>query len=475
MTGVLNIGLGLNLYKQVVELKRTALILSFLVVGASLSGCGGSSSNESALFPTPPPTATPTQEPHDPFATINFADIEPVNTNSSYVSVLKPCVLAESSNDFCSLAKLPIMGLESDTLSVDDVMARVLVSHQWQADNFRLLLESYPVELLALFKGLTAVVIDADIRPSHYRTETGAIYLDPGYLWTTVAHKETISKAEDYRAGFADPLAFRTLSRYTKDDNYVYNYGSLNDNSTRTLGDISLLLARLLLHELAHVNDFMPLDRYSDLDTSLNVDGAILSLGLGATISDQLYDFVPLTSSLLMDLAEVMFFGRTPTTAEKAISASNVSTAFSNDSASDDYAYSNQYEDLAMLFEAAMMKYFWDVDYDLAITGKPSNDGYYCNDYVIRWGVRNRLGDAAVGARAKFVTDALMPNLDMDDFYNNLEEPRYMLAGSDWCLPTIFSETGAGLQKVQRSDTSSLSTIEKVERPIPIDDLGKPH
>ncbi len=381
-----------------------------LLVSAAISACGGSSDDDSGL-----------------------SDTRAYKGDSPYISVIKSCATVEESKNACDLETLPLIGMEYNDPGIPQIMDRVIVSHDWMGERFEELLYELPEGFLPLFKGITAIVIDDDIRPAYYTTATGAIYLDPAFLWLSVEEKRTINPKEDYRAGFDDPLAFRQLNRYLIDGQSAYRHLSLTDNSTRELDDIVLLVARLLLHELAHANDFVPPDRIMNLPTNMTLTQAINTIN-GNWVSTRLDEHTPITSDTMLSLAGVMYKGNEPSLEDLEIEAAEVGDAFAPDGASDDYGYTNVYEDLAMLFEASMMKYFFDADYEVAFTSVPDNASA-CADYQIGWGERNRLGHESVRTRAEFTANLLLPDIDFEAFFEELE-PSTEISG-DWCLGNI--------------------------------------
>jgi len=410
----------------------TRWLIASLVFGPLLLACGGSGSGGNSLIgpATIGNTGVSTSNP--------LRDVTTVNPDAPYADVLYRCALAETDGKLCNLETLPLLGMEIENPAITDIMNRLLVSHDWMATRFEELLTAYPQEMRTLFRGLTAIVIDADIRPAHYRSDTGAIYLDPAYLWTSNLEKQTINKQKDYRAGFSDPLAFRSWGRYLKDGEYAYDFGSLDDSSSRSLEHVVLINARLLLHELAHVNDFLPYDSYGSINTRHTVYQAIDNLPSGR-LSDRLTAAAPLSSELLYRLAGVMYRGNTPESELTEVTATQVGNEFEMDATTDHYAYSSQFEDVAMLFEVAMMKYFWDIDYEVAFV-EPTGAEAFCDDYLIGWGRQSWLGDTDVKQRAIFVTDELMPTIDMSLFYQDLSLPS--ASRQDWCLPRPSNASG---------------------------------
>jgi hypothetical protein len=94
-----------------------------------------------------------------------------------------------------------------------------------------------------------------------------------------------------------------------------------------------------------------------------------------------------------------MYHGKSASFTQTQLTALEVGEAFELDIANDDYAYASRYEDVAMLFEEAMMKYLFSIDRDIAYTNRPAT-GSNCDAYRVAWGVRGRLGDSDVKARA---------------------------------------------------------------------------
>lgn len=389
----------------------------------------------------------------------DFDDLAVYNADSPYASSIAGCVSAQTDGQLCRLEELPLIGMETESPSIADIMDRVVVSHAWMGERFEEILENIPPEMLPVFRALTAVVIDDDIRPAYYTSQTGAIYLDPAFLWLSVAEKQTINTKQDHRSGYDDPLAFRAYSQYVMDGERVASVGSLTDNSTRQLDDIIYLISRLLLHELAHANDFFPPHTLDSLDLSDTAGSAASSVG-GERISSRLTDNDPLTSSMLYSVGAVMYLGKTPSSADLAVTAEEVGEEFEADVAADNYAYASQYEDTAMLFEIAMMKYFFDIDYEMVFTDAPEDESF-CQNYIIRWGQHGRIGDNDVKARAQFVVSELMPALQTELFFQEMPLPQAMATDVDLC--SIFARPSGNTE------------INKPAAGIPMADFGIPY
>ena len=121
--------------------RRTALVACLLC--SMLVACGGGGGGNPSAPPSgggaPPPN--PSSEVAATFA---------YDAASQYASVLRPCTYAGSATQQCTLATLPFLGQNTTSApvvqshispTVDEVMARALVSHRWMGDNFRAILE----------------------------------------------------------------------------------------------------------------------------------------------------------------------------------------------------------------------------------------------------------------------------------------------------------------------------------------------
>lgn len=359
-----------------------------------------------------------------------IADAFPYAGNSPFASAVEACV--KTADAGCTLATLPFIGTSAPVPGVADIMDRVLVSHDWMGSRFEEVLNRMPAHVLSLFRPVTAIVIDADVRPSFYMGDTGALYIDPMYLWSTNAEKQTVSRDADYRSSFSADLAFIAGWRYVRDNAYAYTDpgAGLLDDSERTLDDIVLSFSRLLYHELAHANDILPWAYAASLPDHYTTHDAWTEL-VPYMLWKRLEADYPLTSEELADLAEVMFGGRAPTVDEQAVQADYVGAVFDLDRANDHYSYYTPREDVAMLFEETMMAYDHGIQRDVGYIIRTDSD--YCDDYLVGWGVRGRIGQSQVRQRAQLVATTLLPDVDFSAFFAALEPQQSMTAGAGWC------------------------------------------
>lgn len=355
-----------------------------------------------------------------------------------YADVIVPCTVTLKEGEECNLNTLPLLGMETTNPTVGQVMERVVVSHEWMGARFQQVLETMPPVIRLMTRGLTAIVISHDVRPSFYTTQTGAMYLDPAGLWLTLDEKAVVDTAPDFRSEFGKALDFSMFWRYTLNQAHVTR---LPDDRDRTVDEIKYRMASLLFHELAHANDFFPPDQLQNLDPTVAIWRAVTS---GTRPSNLLAAQYGLQSQTMKSLARVSFLGAAATATQRAYTSEDIAQEFPPDTASDYYSYSTEREDLAMLFEELMMLYSFDVDRDVAVTNLP--DSNFCEDYIVSWGQRNRILESAVTNRALFVVAEVLPeylSLVESFLLTRSDGPTMMIPGNDWCMNRFLDPSDA--------------------------------
>lgn len=389
-----------------------------LLLVASLLSCGGGGGSDDVRRGSPPPAASPD----------TTAATHAYRAGSPYADVLRECTYAGAATRSCTLATLPFLGMDAPDPTIADVMSRTLVSHDWMGANFEAVLARLPADVLPLFRSITAVVISSDIRPAFYDPDTGAIYLDADFLWLTVAERNTVSNEPDPRSGFGRELQFQMPWRYVRNNQRLTVF--LNPDGSRDLDQIEEIMAYLLYHELAHAVDFMPPERLGTLAGDLTVPAA---LSQQPRLSTQFHSEWPLQSTLLKQLAAVSFLGEDSTAEQRGLQPSDLVAEFENDGAVQYYAYTTRFEDFAVLFETAMMKWHYGYDKDTAITNRPASGG--TDAAVVTWGTRGRLGELPVYQRVRAVAERIYPG-DLDAFQafldNEPSTPPRMREGETW-------------------------------------------
>jgi len=411
-----------------------------LVLGVScsvlLAACGGSGGGSSGSGEVEVPEVFVQAIPASQQRVVPTEEARPFRPEGPHAAVLKDCALADSEN-ICTLAELPFIGQTDTALTLESVMERVVVSHDWMGVRFEQLMRRMPADLIDLFAPVTAIVIGSEIRPSFYSGARGIVGIDPVYLWMSVPEKQTIAVEQDFRTDFGPDLKFKAFWRLASGDNYATPFHSLLDDSVRDIDDLDISLARLLYHELAHANDFVQNENLDTLPLDI-MPWEAAQLLESSTVWRALYADEQLTAqtSLLYGLAAVRFNNATPTEFQSNVLADVVGSEMGNEGKSLFYGYSSTAEDVATLFAAAMMKFHYDVDYHVGLVNKlPDGVAGSCDDYKVEWGVRNRLASPLVVPRAKFVVDRIMqPSAALDQFFANGSGTAAPLqVGRGWC------------------------------------------
>jgi len=364
--------------------------------------------------------------------TIISDDLYSANDDSPYKASVEQCVYNNRipSTPTCTFAQLPLIGStsQSNTPTVEEILDRTLVSHPWMAERFKLYLENSAAgeDMRNLLRGVTAIVISYDVRPSFYWAATGAIYLDANNFWQTPQERDTLNDAPDYRSSFGSELQFRVLWRYTKDNEYYPNNRyDKQSREERSFADVEASISWLMYHELAHANDFFPSSSWTTMNTNTTPLRYANQNGTNSDILDLRY---PLRSSEMHALAQVRFRNESATSVQKNYSGEDVAYFFSPDIAPSFYAYLTTREDFATMFERYMMLYRLDAEADVAISDSESID-----DYGVSWGQRNRISDESLADRAVFVVNRVYPELqDVRSQLADLPGPIFMDTSEGW-------------------------------------------
>lgn len=354
---------------------------------------------------------------------------QPYRPDAEYAGVLRDCMSVIEAQDSCRFSRLPPMGYpDLEVPTVDAVMDRVLVSHDWMGERFEALLQTLPADMLRLFRSTTAIVIGSEIRPSYYSSWRGAIFIDPNYLWLTPEERDTIDLTPDFRSGFGEELQYDMPWRYVRDNDYAYEWVPVTraEVESRTLDDIRLSLARLLYHELAHAVDYLSPARIA----AASGEERMASFAR-PTISLDLSEAHPLTAEAMFGLAKVMFSGEDSTDRQRNYTPADIAEVFAPDNAVEDYAYLTIREDMAMLFEAVMAYRHFGMKMDVAATPRAGDDTS-TDELEVVWGQRNRIGLPRLQARARAVFEQALPELDADDYLLGIEPPTELVSGASW-------------------------------------------
>ena len=372
--------------------------------------------------------------------------VHPFRQAARYAPVLARCTYnnalyyRQDGDNLCTAATLPLLQAEAGTgavPTVEQIMGRVLVSHDYLGTNFEqfLLTQDPNSDFRRMLAGASAIVIGSHVRPSFYTPATGAIYLDANYLWLNASQRDLVNGVPDYRLAYARQLNYTLLGRQVRNNNYARRSVSYWDRESRSTPELLNDLGPLLYHELAHAADYIPPTARDLIGTRSIWDNVIPRLVDRTLASDLLAQQYPLRSATMKALGQVLYEGATATAEQKAYTAAQVGAFFAADVASDDYAYAinagdNSREDLAMLFEEFMMGYRHEIRYDVAYSSVYA-DSVSSDDMVVAWGERGRIAEPAIKPRIKLVLQRVAPWIDVSAV-DKLPAPVLMRAGATW-------------------------------------------
>lgn len=358
-----------------------------------------------------------------------------------YADILARCSYDTRLNDqsmaapLCTLAQLPFLAQQAigGLPTVEQVMDRVVVSHDWLGRNFETFLRTQDTrgDFRRMLGSVTAVVLGTQVRPSFYYPGTGAIYLDADTFWLTAEERDTVNEAPDYRSDFGNELKYVNLWRYVKDSKNILVYFDPRKRITRNTDDLRNETAWLMYHELGHALDFLPPADYNGLNLRwsawANLYGRYNQMAL---TSDTVPAAYPLTSDFMVGLARVQFQGATATALQRTYTPDDVASFFVVDLASDAYSYSTPQEDVAMTLEEFLMAHRWGVRRDVAF-GDPYDSSATSATITVRWGQRGRIGEPAMHPRTRAIVQALTPWVDVGEV-DRLAMPLAMRPGQSW-------------------------------------------
>lgn len=441
-------------------------VLTLIFFVAACGGGGGGGESEPVTQPTPsdsPPAESPdadgAADDSDTPSTAPFLldqttrSLAAPAVSSNVADAVMTCTVMLREDETCSFNDLPLLGMQTVDPTIDDVMERVVATHDWMATRFRQLLTRMPDEVLLMMRGLTGVVISSDIRPSFYTARTGAIYLDPQGMWLTEEERAVISTEEDPRAEDIRRFKFRMLWRYVKDDTNIRAFD-------RSLESLSYRTAALLYHELAHANDFFPPDRLDTLDRTIPIFDNISSSQLPST---ELANSLPLMSTFMDSLARAAFNPDIdPTESQLETTAEEVADAFPGDIANDYYNYSTDREDLAMAFEEALMLHTLGIHRDVGIVNQPEETASSCNEFTVVWGQRNRIAESGVGPRSVLAVERVLPEAApaIEEMIADLPPPSPMQPNRGWCANISLDSDSASRALTVASDEPVEGNVE---------------
>lgn len=396
--------------------------------------------------------------------------------DSRVADMLAQCVMSYQLNDkgICNLAYLPFIGQVTTSPSIDDIMDRVVVSEDWMGENFEQFLISFDHhdDFKRLLRSATAIVISDDIDRAFYWSGTGALYLSAESLWLTPEQRDRLTQTINDRTELKSPVKFLVDYEYEKDgQNVVFNPDYLPSRERyqgRSLQAMGLPLASLLYHELAHANDAVSMAQLKATDQySVEQLASIAPYDLVSktTPSQLLAMSYPLKDPQLFELAQVCY-GQAEPSVVQSLSAEQVADRLFSDVANDGQGYYSASEDLALMFEEAMMLTRFGVNRHLRVmeiqSGQP---------ITIR-GQKNRIADPLLHDRVSFIMSQILPEVQL-----SVSQKLNSVRPSELCAGTGYFDYKSGNCQSNSSHHNkqlSLTGYQNLAKNGQLDEFGRP-
>lgn len=361
-------------------------------------------------------------------------EVYPYRPLAENAQKIKDCIYADTNEKSCPISKLPLIGISSGEVTVDKILDRTVISHDFLGETFKQVLLRMPTETLQLFGAVSAVVISDKINPSFYLHTSGAIYLSGRYFWRNYDEWEIVSKVSDSREGSGMPLQFIFDADYIRSGKSIYER---EDRNTQSYNEIAIKTSRLLFHELTHANDFFSPSYYKseELDTSKTYSKDTLERwDAKKMLSHQMPEKV--TSTMLTRIGQILYQGEKATTTDSQTTAEEVLTEFLLDTASDNYAYSTDQEDLAMCAEESLMLAYFDAPRFLILLKLPKPYFTPPENYVyqIAGGQKSRVLENRIKEKAFFAIENILNNSSASNVKSRLDHyyTKMIPVGTSW-------------------------------------------
>jgi hypothetical protein len=391
-------------------------------------------------------SVSPIPKGHDEIAALEsdefFAHPDEVkfyNPNQADIARIKECAYIVEMDQSCKIGDAPLLGMVHSEVTIEDILNRTMATKLSHIEKFKYVLTKLPKEVITMFGAVNAIIISEKINPSFYIYSSATIYLSAAYFWTTPEEKKAALAIPDFRENFAAALMFEEFS-YFYDNDRKDLYASMG-KVERSVDELLLPLAKLLVHELAHANDYFPKSYYKseniDLDETFQMDAEKRYTDkkiVSQTLATQL------GSPLLLQMGQIMFRGITASETDANTPGKVVYDSFANDVAADFYGYSSIREDLATLLDSALTFHFFKYNqYDLVIKYPTPHfvvpDDF---DYPIAGAIKNKFAAPNVRVRAEEAIGKIFNQEFKAEVAKSLDTTQQVLIPEDTKWDDIF-------------------------------------
>lgn len=379
--------------------------------------------------------------PADQREPLGYDDSYVYQSTSFYREVLRDCYIADLENA-CDLDTLPFIGMSAFNPSVDSIMARTIVTHDWMGLRFSQFLARLPEEALEFFKPVTVIYIGSDIIFNSFDATQGKLEIAGDGLWLTFGEKSTAfftfeptdtgtdtGTDNEPTPTARDGLQFRVAGRLMQDDIWLSSKGFQDE---RQFEDIFPFFAYSIYRNAAFAFDRLGVPSSSNTalsETPFDVFARSDFPLLDGMVNNPAFTN---TASGLFRYAE-LYYGdiNDATIAEQQATASFIGNLFAIDGRLELFSYFSVNADFMDLFAAGMMRYKHGVHVDFAVL-EPNDNA--C-DRQIAYGVSNRAASLTVVPRLRYVMEAILgQSTELSEFFDaGLGVAEDLPAGVSWC------------------------------------------
>lgn len=146
------------------------------------------------------------------------------------------------------------------------------------------------------------------------------------------------------------------------------------------------------------------------------------------TVANQVQQRFPLQSQTLRYLAEHKFFCKSATCAQVATTVEEVEREISTELVNSDYNFVSVQEDVAMLAEELMLRYFFQAERLSFISDKAVKQ-----ERMAYWIRKGQIGAPQLKAKVAFILKLIYPELPLDSFLEQLPPPEVTPSGTPVC------------------------------------------
>jgi len=413
-------------------LRNSLIVLTTILIVA----CSSNSSDDTEL-PVVVSEIIRSEVPVSQQRVISTADSFAFVPDGPYSTELLNSCRDADGDALCTTAQLPLLGQNgNNNVTINDIMSRVVTTHDWMGTRFQQLLERLGPEALKLFGPITVITLGGDWQNYSFANEwRGSLYIPTDILWLTEQEKAALyvpEDTEDDDTSNVTPLPWLAYNRWMKGGEWPY-YG--RDLDEREYENLEVQFASSLYWSLAYINGLIPPTTVTQaLPTETMRDLFENKLD---DLPTQLYADESLTTGLspLYTLANTYYEDLEPTTEQLAQTPAEIGGLFGNEGKMRFWAYSGLDRDFAALLQAGMLDYTSDVYIDVAFVNPgPEFTVRGCDDKKIEWGIRNRIASPLVTPRVRFAMESVLgASTKLDNFFAGIGEETVIPAGLGWC------------------------------------------